>query len=197
MSDDPTFADFVQRIRAGDTQAAAELVRRYEPAIRMEVRLRLVDKRLRRVLDTMDVCQSVLGSFFIRAATGLYELDEPDQLVKLLVAMARNKVAHQARRQRALRRDVRREIELNSKAIDVPTAQPSPSRVIEGQELLGELRRRLTDEERRLGDLRAQGFEWTEIAVQLGGTSQARRKQWNRAVGRVAQELGLDESGDE
>src|SRR5262249_58999493 len=33
MSEQNTFADFIRRIRAGDEQAAAEMVRRYEPLI--------------------------------------------------------------------------------------------------------------------------------------------------------------------
>jgi hypothetical protein len=41
MPSDPPFAEFIHRIRQGDEQAAAELVRRYEPAIRLEVRMRL------------------------------------------------------------------------------------------------------------------------------------------------------------
>jgi RNA polymerase sigma-70 factor (ECF subfamily) len=46
MSERETFADFMRRIRAGDEQAAAEMVRRYEPLIRREVRLSLEDRRL-------------------------------------------------------------------------------------------------------------------------------------------------------
>ena len=103
MADESVFADFLLRIRAGDEQAAAELVRRFEPAIRLEVRMRLGDPRLRRVLDSMDLCQSVLASFFLHVAAGRYDLERPDQLVRLLVAIARNKVAYQARRQRARR----------------------------------------------------------------------------------------------
>ena len=72
-----TFADFVGRIRAGDEQAATDLVRRYEPMIRVMVRARLGDRRLRRVLDSMDVCQSVLASFFVRTAAGQYDLEGP------------------------------------------------------------------------------------------------------------------------
>ncbi len=45
--------------------------------------------------------------------------------------------------------------------------------------------------------LRSQGFLWDEIAREIGGTPQARRKQWARAVDRVAQEIGLDEADDE
>ena len=46
MSESTTFADFIGRIRAGDDRAAQELVERYEPVIRREVRLRLKDPRL-------------------------------------------------------------------------------------------------------------------------------------------------------
>ena len=52
----------------------------------------------------MDICQSVMGSFFYRAALGQYELEKPDDLVRLLVTMARNKLADQARRQTTDRR---------------------------------------------------------------------------------------------
>ena len=90
MSTEPTFAEFVQRIRAGDERAAADLVQRYESAIRMEVRLRLSDRRLRRAFDSTDICQSVLASFFVRAASGQYDLQKPEQLIRLLIGMARN-----------------------------------------------------------------------------------------------------------
>src|SRR3954468_23495881 len=104
-----TFAEFIRRIRAGDGQAAAEMVRRYEPLIRREVRLRTEDRRLERVFDSMDVCQSVLASFFVRTAAGQYDLDRPDQLAGLLILMARNKLAATARQQHRQRRDPRRQ----------------------------------------------------------------------------------------
>jgi RNA polymerase sigma factor (sigma-70 family) len=196
MADDTTFADFLRRIRAGDEQAAAELVRRYEPAIRMEVRMRLGDPRLRRVLDSMDLCQSVLGSFFARTAAGQYDLQSPEQLIRLLVTIARNKVAFHSRQQRAQRRDQRRDVALDGQDREPAGAEPSPSRVISGREMLTELRRRLTPEERRVADLRASGQEWAEIAAELGGTAQARRKQLARALDRVTGELGLEGRDD-
>ena len=58
----------------------------------------------RRLLDSADICQSVLGSFFFRAAGGQYDLNEPSQLIRLLVVMARNKLNFQIRKQRAQRR---------------------------------------------------------------------------------------------
>ncbi|MHC5539816.1 RNA polymerase sigma factor, partial [Singulisphaera rosea] len=108
MSDTETFQDLIGRVRAGEDTAAAELVRRFEPMVRRAARVRLADPRLGRVLDSMDICQSVMASFFVRAAMGQYELDTPDQLMRLLATMAKNKLANQANGQRAARRDVRR-----------------------------------------------------------------------------------------
>src|SRR5438270_6266312 len=101
MPEADDFQDLIRRVRAGDEAAAAELVRRYEPAIRRAVRIRLADTRLARAFDSMDVCQSVLASFFVRAALGQYELDTPDQLLRLLATMVRHKLADQVDRERA------------------------------------------------------------------------------------------------
>jgi hypothetical protein len=78
---DAGFAEFIRRIRAGDAQAAEELVRRYESAIRIAVRTRMTDPALKRHFDSMDICQSVLASFYLRAGAGEYDLAEPAQLV--------------------------------------------------------------------------------------------------------------------
>ena len=192
MSEEVPFRDLIQRVRAGDTQAAADLVRRYEPTIRLVVRRRLTNPGLRRVLDSMDICQSVLASFFVRAAAGQYDLDDPTQLLKLLVVIARNKVAYQARRERAQCRDNRRVEPVDPGDLEVAAVGPAPSQLVAGEELLREFRQRLTAEERHLADLRAQDQGWAEIAARLGGTPQARRMQWTRAVERVARQLGLE-----
>ena len=108
MSESTAFPDFIRRIRAGEDQAARELVERYEPVIRCEVRLRLRDPRLYSRFDWTDICQSVMASFFVRAAAGQYDLEQPDQLLRLLVVMTRHKLSNQRRRHRAEMRDCRR-----------------------------------------------------------------------------------------
>jgi len=190
-----TFADLIARVRGGDERAAADLVRRYEPEIRREVRFLLRDPFLRRSFDSMDVCQSVLGSFFLRAALGEYDLNRPEDLIRLLISMTRNKVVDATRRQRAQRRDHRRSTSLD--AVDLAATTPSPSQVVEGREMLAAFRERLSSEERKLADLRAAGREWADIAQDVGGTAEARRKQLTRAISRVSRELGLDEEEDE
>jgi RNA polymerase sigma-70 factor (ECF subfamily) len=87
--------------------AARELVERYEPVIRGQVRVRLRDPRLASPFDCADVCQLAMASFFVRAAAGQFDLEQPDELPRLLVVMARRKLARQVRRHRAARREPR------------------------------------------------------------------------------------------
>ncbi len=197
MSESTAFPDFIRRIRAGDDQAARELVDRYEPVIRCQVRLRLRDPRLYSRFDWTDICQSVLGSFFVRAAAGQYDLEQPDELLRLLVVMTRNKLANQTRRHRAEMRDCRRLAACDPADLAGRTGAPSPSRLVAGRELLALVNRRLSEEERLVADLRADGCEWTEIAARLGGTAEARRKQLARAVDRARQQLKGREIGDD
>jgi len=192
--DRETYAELIRRVRLGDDLAAEELVRLYEPEIRLEVRgwLRLRNPRFRRVFDSMDICQAVLASFFIRAAVGEFEIDDPRQLVPLLVGMARNKLAEQVRFHQRGRRDVRR-VEGVDAGIDFqPTPEESPSQVVARRELLEVFRSRLSEEERAIADLRSQGLDWAAVSASMGSTPEARRKQFSRAIARVERELGLD-----
>jgi RNA polymerase sigma-70 factor (ECF subfamily) len=192
MSQQAAFDEFIRRIRGGDEQAAAELVRQYEPLIRRAVRLRLEDDRLRRLFDSTDVCQSVLASFFARTALGQYDLQTPERLVGLLVVMTRNKVAAAARRQQSQRRDARRAATAEEMA-DVADPGPSPSEQVSGQELLERFRAAFSAEESQIAELRKDGLNWAQIASQLGGSAQARRVQFARAVERVSRQIGVDE----
>ena len=196
MPDGAPFAEFIARIRAGDARAAEELVRKYEPLVRRAVRIRLEDRKLGRLFDSMDVCQSVLKSFFVRTAAGQYDLDEPGQLVGLLVAMAGTKLACEARRQHRQRRDQRRVAEGDEALGGVAADDPSPSRAAAAKDLLAAARERLTEEERALADLRGEGLTWEEVAARVGGTAQARRVQLSRALDRVARDLGIDEEDE-
>jgi RNA polymerase sigma-70 factor (ECF subfamily) len=198
MPAEQPFTDFLRRIRAGDQEAAAELVRRYEPIIRREVRMRLTDPGLFRLIDSLDVCQSVLLSFFVRAATGQYDLHQPDDLVNLLVTMARNKLASQVRRLHSRPADRRRVRAGGLEELDVLVAtDPGPGKVAAARDLLHMVLGRLPDEERRLADLRARGLTWPQVVGEVGGTSEARRKQLARALDRVLHELGLEDAFSE
>jgi RNA polymerase sigma factor (sigma-70 family) len=194
MFDAPTFEELIRRVRAGDQDAATELVKNYEPAIRRAVRFRLADSELGTLLDSMDICQSVMASFFVRAASGQYELRSPAQLLKLLTAMARNKLNSQARKQYAQRRDTRRVSSGTQNEGQFVDAGESPSTVVAAQDLLGEVHRRLSAEERRILELRNQGYDWAAVAAELGGGAEALRRKLSRALDRVTAQLGLDDA---
>ena len=178
---DEDFVGFLTRVRSGDAQAAADLVRQYEAVIRREVRLRLTNPSVYRVLDDEDVCQSVLASFFVRATLGQYDLHDPNQLRQLLLSMARNKLAHAARRQFTQKRGGGRNVSEPVEDLSVVGQTASVGRIVAGRELLDQVRGRLDDEERKVADLRGQGHDWAAIAGQLGGRPDGRRMQLTRA----------------
>ncbi len=194
--EEPLFAEFIRRIRAGDERAAVALVARYEPAIRRAVRVRLRDPRLRRLIESVDICQSVFATFFVRTALGQYDLETPDQLLRLLATIARNKLACQANREHADCRDQRR-INPGSVIENCPDPGSSPSGQVAARELVEEARKRITPDERELLERRQQGLGWAEIAAELGGRPDALRIRLARAVTRITRQLGLDEGPDE
>jgi DNA-directed RNA polymerase specialized sigma24 family protein len=196
--DDLSFSELVERARRGDQDAARWLVERYESAVRRQVRFSLMSNRLKRVLDETDVCQSVIGQFFVGLWSGRFELEGPEQLVALLREMVRNKLTDQARYWNAARRDYHRNVgQLDDDApkAEPPSAEPSPSRIVAGAELLAEFEGRLSDDERAMLALRRQGKSWAEVSDALSAPgAQAVRKRYERAVDRVARELGLRDS---
>lgn len=198
MLSSDAFDELMSRVRAGQPEAAAELVRQFEPEIRLEVRvrLRLQDSRMRRLLDSMDITQSVFGSFFAGVAVGRFVPENPRHLLGLLTTMTKNKLLTQVRNHRRQRRDVRRVQSIDVVAGDVAADGESPSEFVAGAELLGEIRSRLSEEERRVAELRGHGETWAAIAEELGGTADGRRKQVDRALTRIVRELDLDGESD-
>src|SRR6516165_10855183 len=140
MTEATGFQAPLRRLRAGEAEAAAELVRQYESIIRCQARLFLTDPRLARLVDHTDICQMVLASFFIRAASGQYDLQRPEDLIGLLVRMTRNKIASLARKQQARAADQR--AAGDSALTDVAgDAIAGPSTLLANRELLVEAHR--------------------------------------------------------
>lgn len=180
------------RIRAGDQDAVAEVIRRFEFQVRIAVRARLTDPRVRRIVDTADICQSAMASFFARAALGQYDPRDPADLSKLLAQIARNKATSIHRYHTRQRRDARRDDGQGGSVFDRIPGTPSAARIAANRELLERVRSKLSREEQEIAERRASGESWQEIADALGGTPDARRKQYARAVQQMIEELGLE-----
>lgn len=75
MSEEPSFARLLTRLREGDEGAAEEIFREYSARLIALARSRLGD-RLRAKVDPEDVLQSVFRTFFLRYAGGQYDLSK-------------------------------------------------------------------------------------------------------------------------
>ncbi len=197
MPTESPFVELIRRVRTGDQAAAAELVQRFEPAIRRVVRVHMRDARLRRLLDSTDICQSVLATFFVRANMGQFELDSPESLIKLLATIARHKVINESVRQQADRRDYRRAEAIGERASQLRDPVADPGKQVEMQELLAKVRAGLSEEERTLAEHRGQGNSWAQIAMVQGASAEGLRKKLARGLDRVLRRLGLEEGTDE
>lgn len=187
-----TFRSLLRRVRAGDAQAAVELVRAYEPSLRRQIRIQLTDPRLRRLMDSLDVCQSVLGNFFFRVLSGEFDLESPSQLAGLLATMARNRILNHAREQYARRRDARRVLTNGEGALlKVADKSGNTCQIVADAELIARALAELTAEERQLIEERAMKQSWEDIAQHHGKSSEALRKKLDRAIERVTRMIGL------
>ena len=72
--------------------------------------------------------------------------------------------------------------------------EPGPASVLISRELLDQVRSRLSPEELKLMEQRAEGLDWNQIAAETGDQANAVRMRLTRALDRVAEELGLEQS---
>jgi DNA-directed RNA polymerase specialized sigma24 family protein len=189
------FGQLVKRAQDGDADAMERLLAEYGDAIQREIRFCMLDQRLRRVVGESDVFQSVIAQFALKLRDGQYHFDTPSDLVGLLKTMARAHVAHLARFWQARRRDLRKNTGIDAEGVTEPAAHdPTASTVVARVEMLELALARLSDRDRQILDWRQDGVIWQEVARRLNvPSSEALRKQHERAVARVAQEVYPEE----
>jgi RNA polymerase sigma factor (sigma-70 family) len=183
------FAEFIQRIRNQDESAARELIQEYEHELRTFARVRLNDPRLRRVLDSMDICQSILANFFARAADGQFDLESPQDLMNLLVRMVENKVHDKARAQKRQKRNMQRLDSRSIEDVDLAGSDETPSAIVSSRELLEKIRERMPPELLQIADMRRDGQNWKTISESLGEPAETLRKRFERAISRLIMDL--------
>lgn len=171
MTDSDTeFAALMKRIQAGSTDAAQELHAVYGPHILRAVRKRL-HQRLRSKFDSLDFVQDVWASFF-NDVPRRYFFARPEDLVRFLTTMARNKVAeaHRTRLQRK-KYNINRELPMTlalKPADHFPAVQPTPSEIVMGREEWDQLLEKQPLVHRRILLLLREGKTSATIAEELG-----------------------------
>lgn len=197
MSDDQPLVHLLEQLRRGETDAAIRIQERFGGQIRRLARVWLSQRRLGRLMDSEDICQSVLAEFFERFSRGSYELSNERQLRALLARIATSRLLYHWQRHRTAKRDMRRLAENATAENQLETLatsnQPTASQVFAMHELVEECRKRFTPAEWEIVELRNAGNEWKEISDHVGGSPDSLRMQYTRAVTRVARQLYQDE----
>ncbi|WP_437192017.1 RNA polymerase sigma factor [Planctomicrobium sp. SH527] len=185
-------AELIDRVRTGDQEAAAILVHQYEPEIRRFIRFRMTSTSVRRFVDSLDICQSVLARFFRSLDSNDIELSDPKQLQALLMQIAQNRIYDVVAWQHARKRDARKLEKNGDEVLTRLAASSSPAeRLVEMQELVDQVYLHCSEDDRALIERRMNGAEWKELAEDTGASQDAVRKRVSRALERAALDAGI------
>jgi len=190
MQDDKS-VELLARWRAGDQQAAADLFHRYAERL-ITVAHRRLSAKLAQRIHAEDVVQSVYCSFFVGARDGRYVLERSGDLWRLLVTITLNKLQHHYKRNSAEKRALDREQADGTVGVplDVLAREPTPEEAVILVDVLEHLLQELDPVQRRMVELRLQGFGLEEIAAQ----TQRCRQTVRRILDRVLRQLESDTS---
>lgn len=174
VSPTPETQTLLNGLTAGSVDAFESLAQDIHPQIAKIVRSR---KRsgLKRSVDTDDLVQNVWATVLARL-NRLPAFENRAEAVKYFARIARRQVTKQQRKVFAEKRDMRRDVSLDSNAI--PSNGMTPSR-----ELMYADRTTLTDIETQVLNLRLEGHNRTEIAEILK-TNETKIRRVLRAVAR-------------
>jgi len=162
----PTTSDqsLLRRFRMGEQEAAAEIYRRYAPRLHA-IAHRQCSGSLATRVDADDIVQSVFWEFFEGARNGLYDVPAGDDLWRLILVIALNKV----RAKRVFHQAAKRDVRLTASA-DCLQSQWNPQDVpalllqLAFHDALAHLNR----PQRKIVDLLLEGHKVAEIAEKVG-----------------------------
>lgn len=188
------FQHYLLELRQGDEAAIGKFLADFEPYIRRTLRFNIKQASLHSIVDSVDVCQSVMSSFLLRLSAGEYEIRDEKDLRHLIASMARKKFLMLNRHESAQKRDHRKTTSLESlQEIEMP-CQQDQDRVHRQLEILAEICGQLDEETKLLFDRRRAGIGWEKIAAELGESASVLRQRLSRALRKLSKEvLGEDE----
>ncbi len=161
-------ASLLRRLRLGSEDAATQLYLRYVHRLRALAQVQSSPELARRV-DAEEIVQSIFGSFFRVAATGHYDVPVGEELWKLFLVIALNKIRAKGAFHRAAKRDVRQTAAADQFDLcaEMPDRQDAAALAFL-QLSVDEAMNRLPVSQRQMVTLRIEGYEVAEIAHKLG-----------------------------
>jgi RNA polymerase sigma-70 factor (ECF subfamily) len=181
-----TLDELLERLRAGDDDAAKQLVAEYEPYLRQIVHFGLPD-RLRAKFDSADVVQSVWVQVLPALRDGAWTVADRACLRALLATVARRRLVTRYRRHRAALE--RKELAVEDLAAPPQSRMPPPSETARASELWQRMLAVCPPEHHELLRLRRNGLTMQEIADRMGLHEGSVR----RILRRLARDLALDQ----
>jgi RNA polymerase sigma factor (sigma-70 family) len=191
MSDPTDSLILAQLCRAGDGDAARKLFDRYVDRLVALARRRLSQSLASRV-DPEDIVQSVFRTFFCRLQEGRFQLEQQDDLCKLLVRITVHKTLRQVAFQTAAKRSPSAEAGQENAERDelfaVLDREPSPEEAVMFLDQLEHFLSGLNPEERRILEMKVNGYSNEDICQDLGIYDRKIRRVLERIRGLAEQE---------
>jgi RNA polymerase sigma-70 factor (ECF subfamily) len=161
-------ASLLRRLRLGSEDAATQLYLRYAHRLRALARAQSSPELARRV-DAEEIVQSVFGSFFRVASAGHYDVPVGEELWKLFLVIALNKIRAKGAFHRAAKRDVRLTAagDYFDNCAELPDKHDEAALAflrLSVEEAMGQL----PVAQRQMVALRIEGYDVGEIAQQTG-----------------------------
>jgi RNA polymerase sigma-70 factor (ECF subfamily) len=181
-------------LRFSDAEVARQLVDSYLDRLVAVARRRL-SQRLASRVDPEDVVQSVFRTFFCRAKEGKFQIKDQDDLCKLLMRITVRKVLKQVEHHTAGKRDARMETEQGSRSLErmqeVLAREPSPEAEVLFVDQLEHFLSQLRPQERKILEMRMQGYSNEEIMQQLGIKYDRKIRRVIDRIRGLAEEAGI------
>jgi RNA polymerase sigma-70 factor (ECF subfamily) len=161
-------SSLLRRVRLGNQDAATHLYLRYAERLRGLARAECSADLARRV-DVDDIVQSVFKSFFRGVRQGFYEVPAGEELWKLFLVIALNKIRAKGAFHRAAKRDVRLTVGEEFLAQYTKNNQDRDSDALGVLQLvIDEMLEELPAHQRAIVIHRIEGYEVAEIATRTG-----------------------------
>lgn len=169
MNDTHDFDLLLEAARSGDETAMQRLIQQYEPELRIVARNRL-GPALRPHLDTIDLVQSVHRSLMIGLRGARFDISSPEKLIALAVTIVQRKAAkhwRRLKRQQRLSGGDEAHDDLVDTMLSLRNEREDPTDDIATRELISQWLAKVDPIERKLIELRIEGYSTVEIAQTL------------------------------
>ncbi len=177
----------MRRLRLGSEGAAAQIYLRYGHRLRALARAQS-SRELARSIDAEEIVQSVFGSFFRGARKGLYDVPAGEELWRLFLVIALNKIRAKGAYYQAAKRAAR--LTLHGSALMRRAAGNDDSAAFTCLKLtIDETLEALPEEHRDLVLLRMEGYDVAEIAERLGRSRRTVERMLQYARKRLSSRL--------